>query len=47
MGDLRHAQGVNDNPLITIDFKSKHPYIVRQIFELLRPHFRGLDVTGF
>ena len=46
MGVFWNDQGINDDPVIKVDFKSKFPYIIGYIFELLRPYFHGLDSPG-
>ena len=46
MGVLRHAQGVNNNQVIKVDCKSKRPYIIGDIVELLSLNCCGLDGPG-
>ena len=43
---LRHALGINYNPVIKMYFKYHNPDIIGDIVELLRSHFRVLVVPG-
>ena len=43
---LRHALGINDNPVIKFECKSHHPYIIGEIIELSRSYCCRLDVPG-
>ena len=46
MSVIRHAQCINDNLVIKVDYKSKFPYIFGHSVELLRQFCHDLDVPG-